>query len=403
MARRPRPEKGHDVAMGLVPGPFHSRLAPLNRQHSWTGWMGYASPIVFDNVEFEYFAIRNQATLYDISPMCKYAIEGPDAERVVNRLVTRDIRKVAPGRVAYAIWCDEDGNVIDDGTLCRLAADRFRLCCQEPQLAWLEDIAWGFDVTIRDVSQDIAALSLQGPTSAAILRDLGVAAVETMKPFDAVSATLGGLPIELSRTGFTGDLGYELWMRPRDAIAIWDTLQEAGRIHGLRPVGYQAVDMARIEAGFLLPRVDFLSSRSALRPDRAVNPFELGLGRMVDFDKPHFNGRRALMTLRDKPPRRKLVRLEVGRDKPAVNALVYHRRKKEVGMVTSALWSPTCKRNMAFAWLEAPYGQDIKSDLWVEIYLQREIRWQRRMERCTIIDQPFFSNRRRSKTPPDSF
>lgn len=391
------------VSMGLEPGPFHERLAALNGQHGWMNWMGFASPSVLDNVEFEYFAIRNQSTLFDISPMCKYLIEGADAEKVVNRLVTRDIRKLRPGRVAYVIWCDEEGNVIDDGTIFRLAEDRFRLCCQEPQLAWFEDVAWGFDATVLDVSREIAALALQGPTSAALLRELAVKEVEQLKPFGFATVRIGRKLVELSRTGFTGDLGYELWMKPADAISVWDALSQAGHRYGLRVIGYQALEMARIEAGFLLPKTDFLSARSALRTDRPSTPFELGLEGMIAFDKPHFNGRRALLRLAGSPPRRKLVQIEVDKDKPAVNALIYHRQKKEVGMVTSALWSPTCKQNIAYAWLEAPHWKAESGDLWVEIYLQKETRWQRRMERCRVVTKRFFSHERRSATPPAGF
>ncbi|MCB1386383.1 MAG: aminomethyltransferase family protein [Nitratireductor sp.] len=398
--RRIAPQVIPQVITGLEPGPFHARIAALNHQHAWTNWMGFASPAVLDSVEFEYFAIRNQTTLFDISPMCKYAIEGPDAERVVNRLVTRDIGRLSPGRVTYAIWCDEDGQVIDDGTIFRLADDCFRLCCQEPQLAWLSDIAWGFDVTIRDVSREIAALSLQGPTSAALLRSLGVKAIEALKPFGIASIRIGECEVDVSRTGFTGDLGYELWMRPPDAARVWDRLMAAGDNWGLRAIGYQAVEMARIEAGFLLPKIDFLSARSALRTNRPSTPFELGLDAMVDLAKPHFNGRRALLRLAGERPARKLFAVEIERDKPAANALVYHRRKREVGMITSALWSPTCKRNIAYAWLDAPFGQTGTDDLWVEIYLQREIRWERRMARCRIVDKPFFVHQRRRQTPP---
>ncbi len=387
------------VPMGLVPGPFHDRLEALNHQRAWMNWMGVASPAVLDTVEFEYFAIRNQATLFDVSPMMKYRIAGPDAEAVANRLVTRDITKLRPGRVAYAIWCDEAGNVVDDGTLFRLSATEFRLCCQEPQLAWLDDVAWGFDVTVEDVSRDIAGLALQGPTSCAVLRDAGLAGIEAMKPFDLREFRVDAHAVTVSRTGFTGDLGYELWMAPEDALAVWDRLMEAGRLRGIRVIGYQALDMARIEAGFLLPRVDFVSSETHLRPGRARNPYELGLDWLVALDKPQFNGRHALLRLSHQTPRRKLVAIEIDRDKPAHHALVYHAKRREVGFVTSALWSPTLKRNIAHAWVEAPYFA-AGGDLWVEIYLQRELIWERRMARARIVERAFFRHPRRTATPP---
>lgn len=393
-------EPAPQVALGLEPGPFHERLVQHNHQQAWMNWMGYASPSVLDTVEFEYFAIRNQSTLFDISPMCKYAITGPDSEAVINRLVTRDIRKLQPGRVAYCIWCDEDGNVVDDGTVFRYSAVEFRLCCQEPQLSWLEDIAWGFDVEIRDVTRDIAGLALQGPTSCALLKDLGLAGIDTLKPFGIAAFDIAGATVSISRTGFTGDLGYELWIEAHHALSVWDALMAAGKLRGLRVIGNQALEMARIEAGFLLPRIDFLSSQTALRADRPSTPYELGLDWLVALDKPHFNGRRALLNLCGKAPRRKLVTIEIEGDKPAKNALVYHKKTREVGMVTSALWSPTCKRNIAYAWLDAPYGQSVNDNLWVEIYLQKEIRWQRRMARCHPVDKPFFKNPRRAATPP---
>ena len=391
------------VALGLEPGPFHDRLVSHNRQQAWMNWMGYASPSVLDSVEFEYFAIRNQSTLFDISPMCKYAITGPDAEAVVNRLVTRDIRKLKPGRVAYCIWCDEDGQVVDDGTVFRLSDTGFRLCCQEPQLSWLEDIAGGFDVTIHDVTRDIAGLALQGPTSCALLKKIGLTGIETLKPFGIAEFEIAGAAVTISRTGFTGDLGYELWMAPADALTVWDRLMAIGKLRGLRVIGYEALDMARIEAGFVLPKVDFLSAQTVLRPDRSNTPYELGLEWLVTLDKPHFNGRRALLELSTQTPHRKLVAIEIERDKPAHNALVYHKKSREVGMVTSALWSPTCKRNIAYAWLDAPYGQTVTGDLWVEIYLQKEIRWQRRMAKCHPVEKPFFVHPRRTATPPADY
>lgn len=390
------------MPMGLIPGPFHDRIAPLNVQQGWMNWMGYAAPSVLDTVEFEYFAIRNQATVFDISPMNKYRVSGPDAEAVVNRLVTRDIRKLRPGRVAYVIWCDEAGNVVDDGTVFRLAETEFRLCCQEPQMSWLHDIAHGFDVVLRDESADVAGLALQGPTSCAVLKDMGLAGVETMNPFDIRQFEVEAKPVTISRTGFSGDLGYEVWMSPEDALTIWDHMMAAGYLRGLKVIGYEALDMARIEAGFLLPRVDFVSSQTHLRPGRARNPYELGLDWLVHLDKPHFNGRRALVRLSKAAPKRKLVALEISRDKPADHAYVYHRGKKEVGFVTSALWSPTLKRNIAYAWIDAPHCHEGR-DLSVEIYLQRELIWERRMERARIVDRAFFKNPRRTATPPADF
>lgn len=388
------------VARGLVPSPFDARTRPLNLHQDWMDWAGCLSARRFDSVEAEYFAIRNQATLFDISPMHKYRITGPDAGRVMNRLVTRDVRKLAPGRVGYSLWCDEDGFVIDDGTLFRFGADDFRLCCQEPQLAWLHDIAWGFDVTLDDETEAVAALSLQGPTSFALLEAAGLEKVAGLRPFDVAEPEAG---LTVSRTGFTGDLGYELWAPADKALALWDRLWQAGRDYGLRPIGYAALDLARIEAGFMVCGTDFKSAHAAVRPTRGRTPFELGCGRLVDFAKGHFNGRRALLRHAQDGPRHQLVALDVEGNKPPVNAYVYHRKKKEAGHVTSALWSPTCKRNLALAMLKAPYGVKVTSDLWVEIYHDKEGKWERIMAPAKLVERPFFRHPRRAATPPGRF
>ena len=386
------------VRRGLLPTPFDARQRPLNLDDRWIGWAGFTSAEYFESVEAEYFAIRNQATLFDISPMKKYRIDGPDAERVLNRLVVRDVRKLKPGRVAYQLWCDEDGMLIDDGTLFRFA-DHFRLCCQEPQLAWLQDVAWGFDVRIADESDAVAALSLQGPTSFAVLDAAGLGDAARLKPFD--HAMIDGVAI--SRTGFTGDLGYELWVAPEAALDLWDRLWSAGRIHGLRPIGGDALDIARLEAGFIAVGRDVQSIHHALRPTRGRTPFELGYGAMVDFDKGHFNGRRALLRHRHAGPRHMLVGLDIQGTKPAQNALVYHKGKVEVGHVTTAHWSPTCKRNLALAELKAPFGVTRLDELQVEIYQDKEGKWQRAMARARIVERPFFRHARRGAMPPGRY
>ena len=387
------------VPRGLVPTPFDARTAPLNLSRAWQPWAGYATAERFDSVEAEYFAIRNQATLFDVSAMRKFRVRGPDALRVMNRLVTRDLARLRPGRVAYALWCDEDGMVIDDGTVFRLGEQDFRLCCQEPQYGWLMDVAWGFDVAIEDESETVAGLSLQGPTAFAVLEAAGFGAAAVLKPIDL--AEIDGILI--SRTGFTGDLGYELWAPPRDALALWDRLWDAGRLHGVRAIGYAALHLARLEAGFILSGRDYVSIHHAARPTRGRTPFELGYGALVDFEKGHFNGRRALLRHAEKGPRHMLVALDVDGGKTAHDALVYYRRRTEVGHVTSAGWSPTCKRNLALAMLKAPYGVTTTSDLWVEIYRAKEGKWERIMAAARMVERPYFRHPRRSATPPGKF
>ncbi len=381
-----------DPALGLIEGPVHQRLDALSRAREWYGWAGYAAPNALDTVEFEYFALRNQASLLDISPMHKYRITGPDAERALNRMVTRDVTRIGIGRVGYAVWCDEEGMVIDDGTLFRFGSDDWRLCCQEPMLTWLLDAVWGFDANVTDESHAVAGLALQGPTSFAVLEAAGWDLAK-MKPFDVWD--LGDVLI--SRTGFTGDLGYELWMPLDDALKVWDRLWNAGDNWGLRAIGYAAVNIARVEAGFLTAGVDFQPVHATERLHRGKTPQELGLSRMVDMGKGHFNGRRALVQAR---PRSRLMKVDVEGFKPATNALVYYRKRREVGHITSGVWSPTAKRNIALAHVDMPWAARRPIDLWAEIYTLEDGKWDTRMARLTPVTRPFFSPSRARLTPP---
>jgi len=391
----------------LLKTPFHERSRAASQVDAFIPWSGYTTVDVFSSVEQEYFAIRNSSSLYDITPMIKYRIGGPDAARFLNRLTTRDIDRLAPGRVQYNVWCDDDGQIIDDGTVFRLDADEYRLCTAERQLDWLHASAIGFDVAITEITDEIAALSLQGPTSCALLKALGVAGIERLKPFELGHFALGAAaapPLMISRTGFTGDLGYELWMRPEDAAGVWDALMMTGQGYGLRPIGSRALNIARLEAGFLQPNADFVSAAHAQRSGTTRSPLELGLGWLVDFEKGHFTGRRALLAEQRRGPRRCLVGLDVAGNKPAHNALLYTDRRGRVqaGSVTSAAWSPTCKRNLALAMVDAPYLDD-GAAVWAEIYLNRELVWQRRMVRAQVVKRPFYAPARRRATPPPEF
>jgi aminomethyltransferase len=383
----------------LLPTPFTARIEEANPRRSWMAWAGHLSPAVLDSVEQEYFAIRNQATLFDISPLHKYRIGGPEAEAFMNRLVTRDVRKLAPGRVSYVLWCDDRGKVIDDGTLFRLSANEFRLCAQERHLLWLQDSALGFDVAIEDVSEEVAGLALQGPTSCAVLKAMGLSGVETLRPFGLAEFPFDGAGLAVSRTGFTGDLGYELWVRPEAALRLWDRLMEAGRLHGLRPIGWHAVEIARIEAGFLLVGIDYLPADHVLRPNRARSPFELGFEKLVNFGKGHFNGRRALVAERERGGgRRRVVGLDVAGNKPAAHALLYSGKSREVGQVTSAVWSPTAKKNVAIASVDREFA-DGSHPIWADIYVQKELKWSRSEAPCRIVERPFWNPPRRWAVP----
>jgi aminomethyltransferase len=388
----------------LLQTPFHRRARELSQVDSFIAWSGYTTVDVFTTVEQEYFAIRNATTLYDLTPMVKYRIAGPDAVAYLNRLVTRDIGKLKPDRVMYCVWCNDSGHVIDDGTVFRLGQSEFRLCVAERQIDWLLDSSIGFDVEIAEVTEQIAALALQGPTSCAVLKAANLSGIERLKPFEVGYFALAQTQVMVSRTGFTGDLGYEIWMPPESAETVWDALMIAGRSRGIRAIGSQALNIARLEACFLSPNVDFVSAEHTIRMGRDRSPLELGLGWLVDFKKGHFTGRRALVREQASGARRQLVGLDIDGNKPAHNALLYTERdgKKEIGSVSSAIWSPTCKRNIALAMVDAPYFQT-GSTVWADIYLNRELVWERRMSRARVVERPFFAPDRRRATPPAEF
>ena len=385
----------------LLQTPFHDRARELSQVDAFVPWAGYTTVDVFTTVDQEYFAIRNATTLFDLTPMVKYRITGSEAQSYLNRLVTRDIGKLKQDRVMYCVWCNDAGHLIDDGTIFRVGPEEYRLCTAERQIDWLLESAVGFDVQVTEVTEEIAALAVQGPTSCATLKAFGLQGIEQVKPFETRHFVVDGMSIMASRTGFTGDLGYELWMNPAQAVTIWDRLMLAGRTRGIRAIGSQALNIARIEAGFLSPNVDFVSSEHTIRLGRDRSPLELGLQWLVDFDKGHFNGRRALLQEQHRGIARQLVGLDIEGNKPAVNSLLYLDKagSREIGSVTSAIWSPTCKRNIALAMVEAPHFR-LGASFWTEIYLNRELVWERRMVQARVVEKPFFAPARRRATPP---
>ncbi len=400
-SRNARAMRAADVLTPLMPTPFQPRLESLNINNDWYAWSGYRAPHTLSDEELEYFAIRSTAALFDISPMTKYRIAGPDAEAFCNRLTVRDVRKLGVGRVHYTCWCDDHGHVLDDGTLFRLGKEEFRLCSQERHLPWLLDSAEGFDLTIVDESAEIAGLALQGPVAYAVLRDAGFEGVENLKPFQLASFPHENGNVVISRTGFTGDLGYELFVPREMALSLWDRLTAVGEKNRMRAIGYAALNHARIEAGFIVANADFVTSETALREDRLRLPDEIGLDWLVDLDKPNFNGRRAIVRAREnRTLKHILVGLEIEGNVAGPLSLIYHRRKREAGIVTASAWSPILKKNIAIASLARPYGEKILDDLWVEIYALRELNYQKLMKRVKIVPRPFLKLDRRSANPP---
>jgi aminomethyltransferase len=381
----------------LLQTPFHARIAKACELNQWDEWKGYTTPHAYTEVEQEYFAIRNSTGVFDLTPMMKYRITGPDAEAFLNRLLTRDIRKVKVGRVAYALWCDDGGQVMDDGTVFHLGRNDYRLCAYSRMMDWMQWSAMGFDVTIVDETAAVAALAIQGPTSCAILKAMGFEGIESLKPFGIRTFAFDGVILMVSRTGFTGDLGYELWIEPDKAESLWDKLFAAGKNFGIKPIGGAALELARIEAGFLQAGTDFVPAEETVRMGRSRSPFELGLGWLVSFDKPIFNGRRALLEEKKNGSRYRFVYLDVEGNKPAEHSFIL-KGNKVVGTVTSAAWCPTAKSNIAFAQVEARYGKPGEK-LIAEVYYQRELQWSRVLAKCTVIESTVFNPPRRRQTP----
>lgn len=394
----------HDFREVLQRSPFFPRVDALSQVKAWSPWNGYQTARVYDTLASEYFTIRSSCSVFDMTPMEKYRITGPDAVKFLTRLVTRDISKLKPGRVTYVLWCNDDGQLLDDGTIFHLGDDGYRLCAQHHQLDWLLISALGMDVTIREETHDVAALSVQGPTSCSVLEAAGIDGLDALKPFEIMNTVLGGFNVMVSRTGFTGDLGYELWVEPKDALALWDAIfgVKARGLYDVRPIGLDALEMVRVEAGFVMPGDDFNTAETAVRADRSRSPFELGLGWAVSFDKPYFTGRRALLEERQRPIKRRLVKLSIEGNKPPHDSFLYDGKNgRRIGTIKTTIWSPILKANLAMAEVEYMDGKK-PEEIWAEIYYQKELEWHVIWAQCTISAKPFWNPPRRNVTPPEA-
>ena len=393
---------------------FYPRAAPLNRKLQWREWSGYlAASAYHDSHEIEYNAIREAAALIDVSPLYKYLVSGPDATRLVDRVITRDAGKLAIGRVYYTSWCNEDGRVVDDGTVAHLDDGTYRWTAADPSLRWFRMNARGLDVEIEDVSERVAALAVQGPLSRDVLEAATERAWGDLKYFGRRASEVGGIPVDVSRTGYTGDLGYEVWVESPNAVEVWDAFVRAGSAYGARPAGMLALDITRIEAGLILIEVDFDSVRRALIPEQSFSPFELGiLGRFVDFEKEtEFVGRRALEREQERggPPRR-LVGLELEWEPleglyrargltPAMDteasrvAVPLYAKGRQIGKATSTTWSPILKKVVALASVDS--GQ---SELGTRIEAEWTVEARRSRTPATVVELPFFNPPRKTAT-----
>jgi len=384
----------------LLETPFHERTYEACYNNDWYRWAGYKIAREYSNTELEYTAMRNTAGVLDITPMHKYDIKGADAIKFVDKLVTRNVTEIKSGQVMYIIWCNEDGNVIDDGTVFCFDSNHLRIFCAERNLNWFSDTAIGFDVEVEDVSDTIAALAFQGPLSCKILNLLNVKNIENLKPFYFDDFDLNGCKVTISRTGFSGDLGYEIWCKNEDAISVWDSLFKFNRDYKVLPAGMNALEMVRVEAGFIQPNADFMSAEQALRPNRMRNPYELGMGWLVDLNKNYFTGKKNLVNLKKKTLTKKLVGLDIQGDKPAIGSVLYDKNKKEIGIVTAGMWSPSLKSNIAFGYVDKDHMK-IGSKVFAEIYHPEELEYKKIWAECSVVKKQFFNPPRRHKVPAE--
>ena len=384
----------------LLETPFHERTYEACYNNDWYRWAGYKIAREYSNTELEYTAMRNTAGVLDITPMHKYDIKGTDAIKFVDKLVTRNVTEIKSGQVMYIIWCNEDGNVIDDGTVFCFNSNHLRIFCAERNLNWFSDTAIGFNVEVEDVSDTIAALAFQGPLSCKILNLLNVKDIENLKPFYFDNFDLNGCKVTISRTGFSGDLGYEIWCKNEDAINVWDSLFTFNRDYKVLPAGMNALDMVRVEAGFIQPNADFMSAEQTLRPNRMRNPYELGMGWLVDLNKNYFTGKKNLVNLKKKTLTKKLVGLDIQGDKPAIGSVLYDKNKKEIGIVTAGMWSPSLKSNIAFGYVDKDHMK-IGSKVFAEIYHPEELEYKKIWAECSVVKKQFFNPPRRHKVPAE--
>ncbi|MSP37956.1 MAG: aminomethyl transferase family protein [Deltaproteobacteria bacterium] len=388
--------------------PFHSRTSALCASHNWRTWSGYFVAGCYDVMhDYEYHAIRNSAGLIDVSPLYKYDVRGKDALKLVNRVITRDAAKCAVGQALYACLCEDDGAVIQDGTVFRLAEDHFRFHLADPSLRWLKLNAVGLDLSIQEVSERIAALALQGPNARKILAQVFDAELSQLKFFRFTAGKILDVPLIVSRTGYTGDLGYELWFDAQHAERIWDALMAAGESFGIKATGILALDVSRLEAGFILLEVDYIGAEKALIATQRYSPFEIALGWTVDLQKDHFVGAKALRQAQQAGPARQIVGLEIVLDdyeylyKQAGLAPQYplaawrggvpvYKDDRQVGHATTGAWSPTLKKYLALATIEKGLAEP-----GTKLDLEVTVEYARKQTGVTVVKTPFFDPARK--------
>jgi len=391
-----------------IPSPFYPRTLELCRSMLWKDWAGYYTVRSFDSShEREYFAIREGAALIDVTPLFKYDVVGPDAATFLAFVMTRNIEKLGLGRVVYCTWTDRHGRMIDDGTVARLGEEFYRVTSADPGLDWFRRHARGFNVKIEDTTRKLGALALQGPTSRDILKQVSDADMDGLRYFGATEAKLAEEPVVITRTGYTGDLGYEIWVENKSALAVWDALVEEGKKYALMPVGLDGMDVARIEAGLIMAGVDYRNARTCLEPHQTSSPYEIGLGWTVKLDREPFIGQKALAAEKERGSEWAAVGLVISWEEieqlhdalslpPNLphggwrSAIPVYDGDEQVGYATSGAWSPLLKKNLALATVPTRYakiGTELQFEVTVEFF--------RRKVSAVVTETPFFNPERK--------
>ncbi len=400
-----------------IPSPFFPRTSALCHSMNWKEWAGYHAVSSYNTLhDSEYFAFRYSAGLLDITPLFKYRVKGPDAAAFLSRIMVKNIEKLGVGRVSYCCWCTDEGKVIDDGTVMRRAENEFFVTSADPSYSWFSRFLRGYNVEFEDVSDQIAGLALQGPTSRDILKQICDADLDNLKFFSTTKADADGFDIYISRTGYTGDLGYEIWVENEHALLLWDFIMNAGKNYGVRPAGLEALDITRVEAGLILKDADYYNALHALIEDRMSSPYELSLGWTVNLNRDPFNGQTALKAEKEKGSKWTIVGLDI--DWPQIEYLynkhglppeigshawrssipIYTGKDKrnQVGYATSGTWSPILKKNIALATIEKKYDK-IGSSLQIEMTVEHK-----RYTVSAIVSKTQFFNPERKTTNPNS-
>ncbi len=397
--------------------PFFPRTSALCKSMNWKEWSGYYAVSSYETLhDSEYFAFRYSAGLLDITPLYKYSVKGPDAAAFISRIVVKNINKLGMGRVSYCCWCTDDGKVVDDGTVMRRSEHEFFVTSAEPSYSWFSRFLRGYDVELEDISEQIAGLALQGPTSREILKHVCDADLDDFKFFSTRMAKAEGSEIYVSRTGYTGDLGYEIWVENKHALKIWDAIISAGKNYDIRPAGLDALDVTRVEAGLILKDVDYYNALHALIEDRKSSPYEISLGWTVNLNRDPFNGQAALKMEKEQGSKWAIVGLDI--DWPQIESL-YNRhglppeignrawrgsipiytgkdKKTQVGYATSGTWSPILKKNIAIATVDKKHNM-IGNELQIEMTVEHK-----RFTVSAIVCKSQFFNPERKTSNPNS-